>query len=87
MTPAQIMAREEIKGLTLEAVGRRLNSAAEGLLALWAGDETAAKRSLITMPADPRLKHMLLLAVDTVVKRRQRQLDYELNGFRIHRGH
>ena len=85
MTPAQIVAREEIKGLTPDNIGRRLNTVAEGLLALWAGDDTAAKGSLVLSPMEARLKAMLLLALDTVVRRRQRQLDYELDGFRIRR--
>jgi len=29
------------------------------------------------------LKEMLLLAVNTVVSRRRRRIDYELDGFRI----
>ena len=87
MTSAQVVAREEIKGLTLTDVGRRLNTVAEGFLALWAGDDAAAKRSLMLLPAGPQLKAMLLLAVDTVVRRRQRELDYELNSYRIRRNH
>ena len=83
MTPAQFVASQEVRRLTLQDIGRRLNTVADRFLALWAGDDAAAKRSLMMMGAEPQLKEMLLLAVDTVVSRRQRQLDYVLDGFRI----
>lgn len=83
MTPAQIMACEQVRRLRLEDIGRRLNSVADRFLALCAGDDEAAKRSLVMIPAEPQVKEMLLLAVDTVVSRRQRQLDYVLDGFRV----
>jgi len=84
MTPAQRTASQEVRRLTLQDIGRRLNTVADRFLALWAGDDTAAKRSLMLIRAEPQLKEMLLVAVDTVVSRRQRQLDYALDGFRIH---
>ena len=87
MTPAQIMARKEIKGLSLADLGRSLNTVAAWFLALWAGDSDAATRSLYEMQLEPELRSMLCLAVDTVARRRQRLLDYELNGFRIRRGY
>ena len=87
MTPAQVEAREQVKGLTLADVKRRLNTAADMFLALWAGDADAAKRSLFGMPVQAQVREMLCLAVDTVVSRRQRQLDYELDGFRVRRAH
>ncbi len=83
MTTAQLMASQEVRKLMLHDIGRRLNTVADRLLALWAGDDAAAKRSLIMMGAEPQLKEMLLLAVDTVVDRRQRRIDYEMDGFRI----
>ena len=83
MTPAQVMACEQVRRLRLEDIGRRLNSVADRFLALCAGDDEAAKRSLDMIPAEPQLKEMLLLAVDTVVSRRQRRIDYELDGFRV----
>jgi hypothetical protein len=84
MTSAQFMASQEVRRLTLQDVGRKLNTVADRFLALWAGDGAAAKRSLMRIRAEPQLKEMLLLAVDTIVSRRQRQLDYALDGFRIH---
>lgn len=84
MTPTQLMASQEVRRLTLQDIGRRFNTVADRFLALWAGDDAAAKRSLMRIRAEPQLKAMLLLAVDTVVSRRQRQLDYVLDGFRIH---
>lgn len=83
MTPAQVMACEQVRRLRLEDIGRRLNNVADRFLALCAGDEAAAKRSLVMMPAEPQLKEMLLLAVDTVVSRKQRRVDYEVDGFRV----
>jgi len=85
MTRAQIAAREQIKRLTLADVGRGFITAAEWLLAFWRGDAKAAKKSLRELPIDAKLRQMLSLAVDTAVARRQRQLDYELNGPRIRR--
>ena len=87
MSPAQIAVREEVKRLSLADVGRSLNAVADRFLALWAGDAAAAKQSLRRMPMEPELKRMLCLGVDTVVTRRQRQIDYELNGLRIHRSY
>ena len=83
MTSAQVMAIEEIRRLTCRDIGRRFNTVADRFLALWAGDDTAARRSLMTMGTEPQLKEMLLLAVNTVVNRRQRRVDYELDGFRV----
>ena len=83
MTSAQLMATQAVRRLTLQDIGRRLNTVADRFLALWAGDDAEAKRSLLLMTAKPQLKEMLLLAVDTVVTRRQRRSDYELDGFRI----
>jgi hypothetical protein len=85
MTGAQIESREAVKRLTLGDVGRSLNTVAAWFLALWAGDTDAARRSLCEMQIEPELRSMLCLAVDTIARRRRRQLDYELNGFRIHR--
>ena len=85
MTPAQIAAREQLKSVTVSDVGRKLNTVAERFLAHWAGDCTAAKQSLSGMPLEHEFKDMLGLAVDTVVRRRQRQLDWELGGFQIRR--
>ena len=87
MTPAQIIAREEIKGITLTDLGRSLNTVAGWFLALWAGDIDAARQSLCEMQLEPELRSMLCLAVDTIARRRQRRLDYELNGFCIRRGY
>ena len=84
MTPSQFVASQEVRRLTLQDIGRRLNTVADRFLALWAGDDAAAKRSLMQIGAEPQLKEMLLLAVDTVVSRRQRRIDYVLDGFRIH---
>ena len=83
MTPTQLMATQAVRRLTLQGIGRRLNTVADRFLALWAGDDAAAKQSLMLMGAEPQLKEMLLLAVDTVVSRRQRKIDYELDGFRV----
>ena len=85
MTPTQIAAREQIKRLTFADVGRRFITAAEWLLAFWRGDADAAKQSLCDLPINAQVRQMLSLAVDTAVARRQRQLDYELNGLRVHR--
>ena len=87
MTVAQIEVREAVKRLTLSDVGRSLNTVASWFLALWAGDIHAARRSLCEMQIEPELRSMLCLAVDTVVRRHQRRLDYELNGLRIQRGY
>lgn len=83
MTSMQIVAKEEVQRLTLQDTGRRLNTVADRFLALWAGDDTAAKRALMTMSAEPQVKEMLLLAVDTVINRKERRTDYELDGFRV----
>ena len=83
MTPSQFVASQEVRRLALQDIGRRLNTVADRFLALCAGDDAAAKRSLMLMGAEPQLKEMLLLAVDTVVSRRQRRIDYVLDGFRI----
>ena len=83
MTPAQFVASREVRRLTLQDIGRRLNTIADRFLALWAGDDTAAKQALMLMAAEPQLKEMLLLAVDTVVSRRQRRIDHELDGVRV----
>jgi hypothetical protein len=83
MTHEQFAARKKVRKLSLHDIGRRLNTVADRFLALWAGDDAAAKRSLIMMGAEPQLKEMLLLAVNTVVSRRRRRIDYELDGFRI----
>lgn len=85
MTPAQAVAKRQIAQLTLKDIGRRLNTVAQWLLAYWAGDVDAVKRSLVELPLNPRMRTMLWMAVDTVVARRQRQLDYELNDSRIRR--
>ena len=87
MTAARIAARDQMKRLTIPDLGRHLNAVADRFVALWAGDADAAKRSLHKMPMEPKLKQMLCLAVDTVVRRHQRRLDCELNGLRIHRGY
>jgi hypothetical protein len=83
MTHEQFAARKKVRKLALQDIGRKLNTVADRFLALSAGDDTAAKQSLMMMGAEPQLKEMLLLAVDTVVDRRQRRIDYELDGFRI----
>ena len=85
MTRTQTTAREQIKRLTIADLGRSLNTAADWFLALWAGDTDAARRSLYEMQIEPELRSMLCLAVDTVTRRRQHQLDYELNSFCIRR--
>ena len=85
MTRTQTAAREQVKQLTLADLGRGINTAAAWFLALWAGDIDAARRSLYEMQIEPELRSMLCLAVDTVARRRQRQLDYELNGLYIRR--
>ena len=87
MTSAQLMATQAVRRLTLQDIGRRLNTVADWFLALWAGDTDAARRSLYEMQIEPELRSMLCLAVDTVVRRHQRRLDYELNGLRIRRGY
>ena len=87
MTVAKVEAREAVKRLTLSDIGRSLNTVAAWFLALWAGDTDAARRSLCEMQIEPELRSMLCLAVDTIARRRRRQLDYELNGYRIHRLH
>ena len=86
MTAAQIAVREQIGRLTLRDIGRSLNPVADRLLAFWAGDMEAAKQSLHEMPVQPQLREMLCLAMDTVAHRRQRQLDWELDGLRIRCG-
>lgn len=83
MTHEQFVTRKKVRKLSLHDIGRRLNTVANRFLALWAGDDAAAKRSLMLMCTEPELKEMLLLAVDTVMDRRQRRIDYELDGFRI----
>ena len=87
MTQTQIAAREQVKQVTLADLGRSLTTVADWFLALWAGDSDAARRSLWQMPVEPHLKAMLCLALRTAVRRHQRQLDYELDGFRIRRSH
>lgn len=84
MTAVVITTRERVRRLTLADVGVHLNTAADWFLALFDSDAEAARQSLQGMPLEPNLKEMLLLAVDTVVSRRQRQLDYVLDGFHVH---
>jgi hypothetical protein len=83
MTAVAKAARERVRRLTLADVGVHLNTAADWFLALFDSDAEAARQSLQGMPLEPNLKQMLCLAVDTVVDRRQRRIDYELDGFRI----
>ena len=85
MTVAQMAAREQVRRVSLDDIGRSLNTVAKDFLALWAGDAEAAKRSLQELPLNGRLRHMLCLAVDTVTRRRQRQVNRELGGWRIRR--
>lgn len=86
MTAAQLAARGQVNKVTLKDIGRSLNPVAERLLAFWAGDMEAAKRSLFEMPVQSQVREMLCLAMDTVKHRRERRLDRELNGLRIRRG-
>ena len=86
MTVAQMAAREQVKRVDLDDIGRSLNMVAERLVALWDGDAEAAKSSLRELPLNGRLRHMLCLAVDTITRRRQRQVNRELGGWRIRRG-
>jgi hypothetical protein len=83
MTGAAMAAQERVRGLTLADVGVHLNTVADWFLALFGSDAEAARQSLQGMPLEPNLKQMLCLAVDTVASRRQRQLDYVLDGFRV----
>jgi len=83
MTTAQLAAREQVSMLTLRDIGRRLNTVAANFLAFWAGDIGAAKRALSEAPLDGELRGMLFLAMDTVVARRERQLNRELDGQRV----
>jgi len=87
MTTAQIAARKKVGSLTLANVGRNLNSVAEGFLALCAGDEEEAKRSLLGMPLEPQLGAVLYLAVETVAQRRQRELDLDLSRWGVRCDH
>ena len=86
MTTAQLAAREHVSRLTLKDIGRRLNPVADRFLAFWAGDIGAAKGSLKDLPINGELREMLCLAMDTVASRRERQLNRELDGFRVRRG-
>jgi len=86
MTVAQLAAREQVSRLTLKDIGRRLNTVAADFLAFWAGDMEAAKRALRDAPLDRELREMLCLAIDTVVARRERQLNRELDGGRVRHG-
>ena len=72
--------------LTLADVKDNLVTVAERFLAQWLGDSQAAKASLAEMRVNGELAGMLGLAMDTVEHRRQRALDYELEGCRIRRG-
>jgi len=83
MTAVAMAARERVRRLALADVGVHLNTAADWFLALFDADAEAARQSLQGMPLEPNLKQTLCLAVDTVVDRRQRRIDYELDGFRI----
>ena len=86
MTAQQLQFRQVVKTLTLEDIKDNLNTIAARFLALWCGDSEAAKTSLDEMGVDGRLKHMLCVAISTVERRRERQLDYELGGMRIRHG-
>ena len=83
MTAVAKAARERVRRLTLADVGVHLNTVADWFLALFDSDAEAARQSLQGMPLEPNLKQTLCLAVDTVVSRRQRRINYELDGFRI----
>ena len=85
MTVAQLAAREQVSRLTIRDIGRRLNTVAADFLAFWAGDIEAAKQALRDAPLDRELREMLCLAIDTVVARRGRQLNRELDGQRVWR--
>ena len=78
--------RERVRALTLFDITDGVTSVAERFLALWRGDDIAAKESLLEMGVQPDLAHMLCLAIDTLQRRRQRELDLELNGYHIRRG-
>jgi hypothetical protein len=85
MTTTQLAAREQVSRLTLKDIGRGLNTAADRFLAFWAGDIGAAKSALKDLPINSELREMLCLAMDTVVARRERQLNRDLDGQRVWR--
>ena len=82
MTTAQVSARHQLSRITLKDVGRRLNTVAADFLGSFAGDVEAAKGALTEAPLDWELREMLTLAMDTVVARRERELNRALDGRR-----
>ena len=79
-------SRERVRTLSLADIKDNINTVADRFLAFWRGDSDAAKVSLFELGVQPELAHALCLAMDTVQRRRQWQLDFELNGHRIRRG-
>ena len=85
MTIQQIALRDRVRSITLADVKDDLVTVAERFLSLWAGDSTAAKVSLLEIGVNGELGHMLCLAIESAERRHQRQLNYELDGYRIRR--
>lgn len=85
MTTQQIALRDRVRSITLADVNGDLVTVAEQFMASWAGDSTAAKESLLEMGVNGEFGHMLGLAIDSAERRHQRQLNYELDGYRVRR--